>query len=117
MTAYPVADTVSISGVVAVTGSVISDRPLVATMTRVTASSSSEVLVFGKVRRATLTMFNDSPSDLLIAYGLTSSYATGFTYYVSPYATLELPQPIYTGDLAGVWEQATGSVRITETLF
>lgn len=84
-----------------------------ATLTNVSASASTVSLLASQVRRAGAIFFNDSDAILYLAFAATSS-TTAFTYRIDPYGTLELPMPVYTGAISGIWSSATGAVRITE---
>lgn len=85
-----------------------------ATLTNVNDTASSVQLLAANTSRKGAIIHNDSTSDLLVKFGTTAS-ATSFTYRVAAGGTLELPQPIYTGRIDGIWTaDASGAARITE---
>lgn len=90
------------------------DRPATATLANVTASATSVTLRASNALRMGLMIFNDSSASLYIKFGATAS-ATSFTVFVGPSAYYELPNPVYTGIVDGIWTAAVGTARITET--
>lgn len=84
-----------------------------ATLANVAGSASSVVLRAAAATRLGLTIFNDSTASLYIKFGATAS-ATSFTVFVGPGAYYELPQPVYTGTVDGIWTAAAGNARVTE---
>jgi len=110
---------IDVSGSTFVTGNIVAtpERAPVSTQVNLSASVTSIILLSGNLRRAQAIIFNDSPSEMYIMLGPSASYSAGFTYDMWPYSTLELPQPIYNGVVSGVWQQQTGSARVTELKF
>lgn len=88
-------------------------RAATATLANVSGSASSVTLQASNTARRGLVIVNDSTVNLYVKFGSTAS-ATSFTYKLPPGATLELPVPIYTGIVTGIWDSATGSARMTE---
>jgi hypothetical protein len=84
-----------------------------ATMTTVAASTSSVTLLAANTARLTATIFNNSNATLYVSLAATSS-ATNFTTLLTPSAYYELPVPIYTGVVSGIWSKANGSAYMTE---
>lgn len=103
------------SATVTVTGSLTltAGTTTTGTFTNVNGSSSSVTLLSLNTNRKTVTIFNDSTSILYVKFGATAS-ATSFTYRLISNSTLEFPQPIYTGQVDGIWVSATGAARVTE---
>lgn len=85
-----------------------------ATLANVAASASSVVLRAASTDRTGLAVYNDSTSILYLKYGATAS-TTSFTVKMSAGAYWEMPFPIYTGTVDGIWASATGNARVTET--
>lgn len=88
-------------------------RPSAAVLTNVNASASSVTLVGSNVNRLGLTIVNDSDATLYVKFGSVAS-PTSFTYLLNPHDTLELAEPVYTGQVDGIWSSATGAARISE---
>lgn len=85
-----------------------------ATLTNVNDTASSTSLLASTAGRLGVTVFNDSTSTLYLKYGTTAS-ATSFTVKIPPGAYWEMPLPIYTGAIDGIWSaDASGAARITE---
>lgn len=84
-----------------------------ATLSNVSASASSVTLLASNANRKMATFFNDSTSTLSLKFGATAS-ATSFTVNLIASAYYELPLPVYTGIIDGIWTVATGAVRVTE---
>ena len=89
------------------------DRPATATLANVAASATNVTLRASNTGRMGLTIFNDSTASLYIKFGATAS-ATSFTVFVGPGAYYELPNPVYTGIVDGIWTAAAGNARVTE---
>ena len=71
------------------------------------ASSSTRATRLG------LILFNDSTASCYVKYGATAS-ATSFTVFLGPGAYWEMPKPIWTGTVDGIWTSAAGNMRVTE---
>lgn len=85
-----------------------------ATLTNVNDTASNTTLVAATSARKGLMVFNDSTSDLYLKYGATAS-TTSFTVKIGAGAFWEMPSPIYTGIVDGIWSaDASGAARITE---
>lgn len=84
-----------------------------ATLTNVSASASSVSLLASTAGRLGAILINDGTATLYLKYGATAS-TTSHTYQILPGQTWEMPAPIYTGAIDGIWSAANGSARITE---
>ncbi len=84
-----------------------------ATVTQVASSASNVTLKAANTSRKSLTISNDSTSVLYVKLGATAS-ATSYTYRLASYDILELPLPIYTGIVDGIWASANGNAYVTE---
>lgn len=97
-------------------GSIVADlqRSSTATLSNVSDSDSNQTLLTANANREGVIIVNDSTATLYIKYGATAS-TSSFTYKVAPGATFEMPVPIFTGQLDGIWSSnASGAARITE---
>lgn len=84
-----------------------------ATLTNVAGSATSVSLLAANTARRQVIIWNDSTALLYVKFGATAS-TTSFTFQVVGGGYLELPMPVYTGAIDGIWVTATGSARITE---
>lgn len=84
-----------------------------ATLTNVSASASSVQLLASNSARQMALFQNESNAGLYLKFGTTAS-ATSYTVFIPKNSYYELPLPLYTGRIDGIWESATGTVRITE---
>jgi hypothetical protein len=85
------------------------------TLSNVSGSASSVTLLAANTGRRGAIIVNDSSAVLYVKFGSSASN-TSYTYRLVSYATLEIPQPIYSGIITGIWASATGAARITELL-
>lgn len=87
-------------------------HPTTATLANV-ASSATNVTIFSAVASVNgRTIFNDSTSVLYIKYGATAS-VTSYTVQLAAGAYYEFPQPVYAGQVDGIWTSANGNARVT----
>jgi len=84
------------------------------TLTNVSSSTSNVTLVAANTARLGLIIYNDSNQTLTIKYGVTAS-ATSMTLKLQADGYWEMPEPIYTGIISGLWSTANGFARITES--
>jgi hypothetical protein len=84
-----------------------------ASLANVTASASNVTLLASNSARRMAMIYNDSTSILYVKLGATAS-STSYTIQMQPYAYYELPIPVYTGIIDGIWVAANGSARVTE---
>jgi len=88
-------------------------RGATGTETNVAASATNVTLLASNANRLGAACFNDSTSALYLKLGATAS-ATSFTVKVFAGGYYEIPVPVYTGIIDGLWDSATGSARVTE---
>lgn len=85
-----------------------------ATLTNVSGSATSVTLLASNAAREGAMFFNDSAAALYLKYGATAS-TSSFTVKIPAGGYHEIPGPsIYTGIIDGIWDSATGTVRVTE---
>lgn len=85
-----------------------------ATLANVADSASSVTLQASNASRIGWACFNDSTEILYIKFGATAS-TTSFTVRVAAGGYYEMPRPVYTGIIDGIWaNDASGSARVTE---
>lgn len=83
------------------------------TLTNVSASASNVQLLASTAGRRGAMFVNDSTASLYMKFGTTAT-TSSFTVKVGPGGYYEMPLPIYTGQIDGIWSAANGAVRITE---
>lgn len=88
-------------------------RPSSASLSNVSSSATSVTLLSSNSSRKGAVIVNDSTQVLYLKFGTTAS-ATSYTYKLNAGDTLELPRPVYTGRIDGIWASANGNARITE---
>lgn len=103
------------TGIVAITGTaaVAEVRPASASLSNVAASATSVTLLASNANRKQATIYNDSTVALYAKFGATAS-ATSFTVKIFGNGYYELPFPVYSGVIDGIWDSASGSARVTE---
>jgi len=84
-----------------------------ADVTSVSADDSSVSILASNADRLGVLIFNDSQANLYLKYG-TSASTSSFTVKIPAGAYWEMPDPVYTGALTGVWDSVSGAARITE---
>ena len=84
------------------------------TLSNVADAATSQTLLSANSGRKGAIVYNDSSEFLYLKYGGTAS-ATSFTAKIAPSGYWEMPQPIYTGVIDGIWSaDASGAARVTE---
>lgn len=96
-------------------GALLTDEvsPATATLANVGGSVASVTLQASNTARLGWMVYNDSTASMYLKFGSAAS-ATSFTVFLGPGAYYELPEPIYTGIVTGIWTVATGNARVTE---
>lgn len=83
---------------------------------RITAATATTSLLNSNTARFGVVIHNDSTADLYVKYG-GGATTTSYVYKVPAQGHLVLPepgQPLFTGQLTGVWAAAAGAANITE---
>jgi hypothetical protein len=84
------------------------------TVTSVADSATVQTLVASNAARKMLIICNDSTQTLYVKLGSAASLAD-FSYKLLPNGHLELPSPMYTGIVTGIWAaDASGAAKMTE---
>jgi hypothetical protein len=85
-----------------------------AAVTSQTDQATNVTLLASNASRKGMMIHNDSPVTLYVKFGATAS-STSFTVKMPADSYYEMPSPIYTGQIDGIWSSdSTGSARITE---
>lgn len=85
----------------------------VATLSSVAGSASQVDLLPANTARKSASVYNESSAILYLAFGPTVS-TTSYKVQLSNRGYFEFPQPIFTGQVVGIWASATGNARISE---
>lgn len=86
----------------------------------VSVSASSTTILNSNTSRTGVIIYNDATATLYLRLSATAATASigGYTYNIPAGGTLTLPdvgQPIYTGQIVGIWSAATGNgAAVTE---
>ena len=84
------------------------------TLANISASQTSVTLQAANVDRRGWSCWNDSTSNLFIKFGAVAS-STSNTVKLASDSFYEMPEPVYTGIVDGIWTTANGAARVTET--
>jgi hypothetical protein len=108
----PFEPVVSIGNAVTVAGQGTSTSAV----TNVAASATNVTLKAANTSRKALYIFNAGIANLFVKLGATATATTSFTYMIPPNGLWELPDdPIYTGQVDGIWTATGGSgANVTE---
>ena len=85
------------------------------TVTRVTSAATTTSLLAANLSRKGAYFFNESTAILYLKFGATAS-VTSYTVQIVPSGYYELPTPVYSGAIDGIWASANGAVQITESI-
>ena len=84
-----------------------------AQVSNVTSSASAVTINGSNSLRKGWACFNDSTSVLYLKFG-SGALSTSFTVKIPADTYYEMPTPIYTGIIEGIWASANGAARVTE---
>lgn len=88
-------------------------KPTAATLANV-ASSATNVTVFAATQNInSRAVYNDSTAVLYLKFGATAS-TTSYTVQIAANGYYEFPQPVYAGQVDGIWASANGAARTTQ---
>lgn len=89
-------------------------QPSSGTKSSVAGAVSSTTLLAANSNRKAAKFYNDSTSYAYLDETGGTASSSSFTIKMAPGSFYELPQPVYTGLITGIWDTATGSMRVTE---
>ena len=87
-------------------------RPTTATCANVNSSATNVTLFAAAANTNGRTVYNDSTAVLYLKFGATAS-TTSYTTQLAAGAYYEFPQPVYDGQVDGIWASANGAARLT----
>lgn len=91
-----------------------------AARTSVADNNADTQLLASNASRKMAIIVNDSDQDLYVGLGAAAVSTTDYTYFLprtsgGQKSQLELPLPVFSGEIRGIWSaNSTGSARITE---
>jgi len=87
-----------------------------ATVTSVADNAASTQLLASNTARSLVTIVNTSSAALFVKYGTGATITTSFTVKLNQFDYWEMPEPIYTGVIHGIWatDPGDGAAVITE---
>lgn len=90
-------------------------KPATATRSNVSDAASDTLILAANAARKGATIWNDSTEILYLGLGTTAASLTSATAKIVADGYYELPQPVFTGQIRGIWaNNASGAARITE---
>jgi hypothetical protein len=92
------------------------EAPVNSNVTSVPASVSSVTLLDSNIARKGAIFYNNSSASLYLKLGAVAS-TSSFTTKLGPGGYYQVPSPVYTGVIDGIWDAANGSVLVTEITF
>lgn len=85
-----------------------------ATVAQVASSATNVILLASNAGRKGAIFFNNSAQSCYVKLGVTASTAS-FTIKMDPASTLIINNdPVYTGEIDGIWDSADGVMAVTE---
>ena len=84
-----------------------------ATLSRVTAATSSKQVLAANPDRHGFICYNNSTAVCYLAFADTATN-TLFTEQLEPGSTYSMDLPVYTGVISAVWESSNGALQVTE---
>ena len=91
-----------------------SSQPSAGAETNVASSASDGTILASNASRKQATITNDSTSVLYLLLANAASSATVYSVKLASGAYYELPSPVYTGVIKGIWASVDGYARVTE---
>lgn len=85
-------------------------KPTTATLANVASSATNVTLFAADGTASARTIFNDSTAVLYVKFGTTAS-TTSYTVQIAASGYYEFPQPLYAGQVDGIWASANGNAR------
>lgn len=84
-----------------------------ATQINVAAAAASTAIAAANANRKGMILTNNSTADVTMAYGASVTTAL-FTFKIPAGGYWEMPKPIYTGAISGIWASANGTMQGAE---
>jgi hypothetical protein len=87
-------------------------RPTTATTANVASSNTNVTLFAASSSTNARLVYNDSTQVLYLKFGATAS-TSSYTVQIASQGYYEFPQPVYDGQVDGIWAAANGNARLT----
>ncbi len=87
-------------------------KTITATLANVNSSATNVTLFTASATANARTIYNDSTAVLYVKFGATAS-TTSYTVQLAAGQYYEFPQPLYAGQVDGIWASANGAARTT----
>lgn len=87
-------------------------HPTTSTVANVISSATNTTLFSAVASVNGRTIFNDSIAVVYVKFGVTAS-TTSYTVQIAANGYYEFPQPVYAGQVDGIWASANGNARVT----
>lgn len=87
-------------------------KPTTATLANVASSASNVNLFAAAIGTNGRTIYNDSTQVLYVKFGATAT-TSSYTVQIAANGYYEFPQPVYAGQVDGIWASANGNARLT----
>lgn len=84
-----------------------------ATLANVSGSNTNVTVFVANGAARVRTLQNDSSAILYLKFGATAT-TTSYTVQLAAGAYYEFPQPVYSGNVDGIWAATNGAARTTE---
>lgn len=84
-----------------------------ATLANVASSASNTNLFAATAQINARVVYNDSTAVLYLKFGATAS-TTSYTVQIASQGYFEFPDPLYAGQVDGIWASANGFARTTQ---
>lgn len=94
--------------------SAVAPPPATGGLSSVSGNASSVTLLSANTARKGALIFNDSTANLYVGFTSSAVSLTSYTVKLAPGSLFEMPWPVYTGQINGIWDNAVGAARITE---
>lgn len=86
-----------------------------ATLTQVNSSNTSQTILASNANRIGALIFNTDANNLYLAFTASAATTSAFTVKIAAGGYYEFPQPVYRGQVTGIWDvDGSGAAVITE---
>lgn len=92
----------------------LDSQALGSVVSAIASTVGTVTLAAANTRRVSLAIYNASTNPLFMRLGASATTAA-YTLMMVGSGYYELPRPIYSGIITGIWQTAAGSAFITET--
>jgi hypothetical protein len=83
-------------------------------LTNVTSAITSTTILAVNTARKGAIFFNDGAANLFLGFTASAVSATSYSVKLAAGAFFEVAPPIWTGQINGIWDVASGALRVTE---